>query len=245
MGKSMRDKISESEFVTWYSSTDYFEKKTLKRQETLKEVEDEEGNGIEIEFPDKTCPRIGFIITAPIMYALYYTLPDVQKESKKRLWPLTFIGSMIWLMFFSYLMVWWATRVAQGWGMTDTLMGLTLVAAGTSVPDLLSSVIVAKLGQGDMAVSSSIGSNIFDILIGLPFPWIIYAATIGDGYIRVYSQSLFLSVVILIIMLVAVLVVIRLNKWRLTHKLGWTMFLLWILFVAQDLIRQFCEKCNP
>lgn len=115
MGKSMRDKISESEFVTWYSSTDYFEKKTLKRQETLKEVEDEEGNGIEIEFPDKTCPRIGFIITAPIMYALYYTLPDVQKESKKRLWPLTFIGSMIWLMFFSYLMVWWATRVAQGW----------------------------------------------------------------------------------------------------------------------------------
>lgn len=50
-------------------------------------------------------------------------------------------------------------------------MGLTFLAAGTSVPDLLTSVIVARQGQGDMAVSSSIGSNIFDVLVGLPFPW--------------------------------------------------------------------------
>ena len=45
-------------------------------------------------------------------------------------------------------------------------MGLTFLAAGTSVPDLLSSVIVARQGKGDMAVSSSIGSNIFDVLVG-------------------------------------------------------------------------------
>ena len=43
-------------------------------------------------------------------------------------------------------------------------------------------------------------------------------------------------------MLMLVLVVIRINKWRLTHRLGWTMFVLWILFVAQDLLRQFCEN---
>ena len=53
-------------------------------------------------------------------------------------------------------------------------MGLTLLAAGTSVPDLLSSVIVARMGEGDMAVSSSIGSNIFDILVGLPLPWLCF-----------------------------------------------------------------------
>ncbi len=44
--------------------------------------------------------------------------------------------------------------------------GSTLLAAGTSVPDLISSVIVARKGYGDMAVSSSIGSNIFDITVG-------------------------------------------------------------------------------
>jgi len=51
-------------------------------------------------------------------------------------------------------------------------MGLTFLAAGTSIPDLLSSVIVARQGAGDMAVSSSIGSNIFDVLVGLPLPWL-------------------------------------------------------------------------
>ena len=46
-------------------------------------------------------------------------------------------------------------------------MGLTFLAAGTSIPDLLTSVIVAKKGFGDMAVSSSVGSNLFDITVGL------------------------------------------------------------------------------
>jgi Ca2+/Na+ antiporter len=59
-------------------------------------------------------------------------------------------------------------------GMPDEVMGYTFLAAGTSVPDLMSSVIVAKQGLGDMAVSSSIGSNIFDITFGLPLPWFFW-----------------------------------------------------------------------
>lgn len=45
-------------------------------------------------------------------------------------------------------------------------MGLTFLAAGTSIPDLITSVIVAKKGFGDMAISSSVGSNIFDVTVG-------------------------------------------------------------------------------
>ena len=45
-------------------------------------------------------------------------------------------------------------------------MGLTFLAAGTSMPDLITSVIVAKKGYGDMAVSSSVGSNLFDVTCG-------------------------------------------------------------------------------
>ena len=46
------------------------------------------------------------------------------------------------------------------------IMGLTFLAAGTSIPDLITSVIVARKGFGDMAVSSSVGSNIFDVTAG-------------------------------------------------------------------------------
>lgn len=56
------------------------------------------------------------------------------------------------------------------------VMGLTFLAAGTSIPDLITSVIVARKGFGDMAVSSSVGSNIFDVTVGLvSFAFIFYS----------------------------------------------------------------------
>ena len=87
---------------------------------------------------------------------------------------MTFISAIIWVGIYSYLMVWWATEVGCALGIPDAVMGLTFLAAGTSVPDLLTSVIVARQGKGDMAVSSSIGSNIFVSLILtslLPVEW--------------------------------------------------------------------------
>jgi Ca2+/Na+ antiporter len=60
-------------------------------------------------------------------------------------------------------------------------MGITIIAAGTTTPDVLGSLAVARQGHGDMAISSSIGSNVFDILIGLPLPWFISSAFVEGG----------------------------------------------------------------
>ena len=57
-------------------------------------------------------------------------------------------------------------QVGETFFITEEIMGLTILAAGTSIPDLITSVIVARKGLGDMAVSSSVGSNIFDITVG-------------------------------------------------------------------------------
>ena len=99
------------------------------------------------------------------MITLYYTVPDVRNENWKKWYPVAFVNSIIWIGIYSYFMVWWAEVIGVTFGIPDTVMGLTFLAAGTSIPDLLSSVIVARQGLGDMAVSSSVGSNIFDILI--------------------------------------------------------------------------------
>ncbi len=72
----------------------------------------------------------------------------------------------MWIAFYSYLMVWWATLVGDTFKMPAEIMGLTFLAAGTSIPDLITSVLVARKGLGDMAVSSSVGSNIFDVTVG-------------------------------------------------------------------------------
>ena len=76
-------------------------------------------------------------------------------------------------------MVWWAEVFGIVCYIPTVVMGLTFLAAGTSVPDLLTSVLVAREGKGDMAVSSSVGSNIFDVLVGLPLPWLLASAVNG------------------------------------------------------------------
>ena len=57
-------------------------------------------------------------------------------------------------------MVWMAEVIGELIGLSTSIMGLTFLAAGTSVPDLITSVIVARKGHGDMAVSSSIGQQL-------------------------------------------------------------------------------------
>ena len=92
--------------------------------------------------------KIFFIFQFPLTGAMALTIPDVRKSNLKKYFIFSFINSIIWVGIFSYLMVWWATAVGQTFGIPDAVMGLTFLAAGTSVPDLLTSVIVARQGFG-------------------------------------------------------------------------------------------------
>merc|ERR1712137_1175260 len=141
---------------------------------------------------------------------MYYTIPNCNLPTDRKWAPLSFILSIAWIGIFSWLMVWWATIAGYVFGIPPAVMGLTFLAAGTSIPDLLSSVIVAKQGEGDMAVSSSIGSNIFDVLVGLPLPWLIYTIVFQEPQ-TVKSKGLGISVLVLLGMLVAVVVTIAAN----------------------------------
>jgi len=62
--------------------------------------------------------------------------------------------------------------------MDATVLALIVLAAGTSIPDLLVSLKAAQRGAGDLAVANAVGSNTFDILIGLGLPWAVRAAII-------------------------------------------------------------------
>jgi len=93
------------------------------------------------------------------------------------------------------------------------------------------------MGQGDMAVSSSIGSNIFDILIGLPVPWIIKtsyenANSEEEFFIRIRSRFVPFYVLLLLIMVVTVIISVHFLKWRLNRTLGMAMLSLYFFFIT-------------
>lgn len=74
------------------------------------------------------------------------------------------IGGLIVLVASSRLVVWGAVEIAKAMGMSDLIIGLTVVAVGTSLPELVSSIIAAKKGEDDMAIGNVVGSNIFNTL---------------------------------------------------------------------------------
>lgn len=117
-------------------------------------------------------------------------------------------------------------------GITEEIMGLTILAAGTSIPDLITSVIVARKGLGDMAVSSSVGSNIFDITVGLPFPWLMFSLFNDLSPVAVSSNGLFCAIVLLFLMLLFVIISIGVCKWKMSKLLGSLMFLLYFVFLV-------------
>lgn len=199
------------------------------------ENNEEEGEGedpIDMTFPAKDGWKaiLVYIISFPIMGPLFITLPDTKNEKKKKFFYITFIGSILWIALYSYLMVWWATITGKIFGIPDVVMGLTFLAAGTSVPDLITSVLVAKQGKGDMAVSSSVGSNIFDVTVGLPFPWLLSTMVKGVP-VSVNSGGVACSIGLLFLMLVLVFLSIIVCKWKMTRPMGVFMGILYIGFV--------------
>jgi len=75
------------------------------------------------------------------------------------------IGGIIAIIFGGDMVVDSATEIARTFGLSENLIGLTIVAFGTSLPELVTSMVAAKKGEVDMALGNVIGSNIFNILL--------------------------------------------------------------------------------
>ncbi|NWW05075.1 NCKX2 protein, partial [Oreocharis arfaki] len=202
----------------------------------LQNEEDEEEQPLSLAWPETRRKQVTYLLVLPIVFPLWATLPDVRKPTSRKFFPITFFGSISWIAFFSYLMVWWAHQVGETIGITEEIMGLTILAAGTSIPDLITSVIVARKGLGDMAVSSSVGSNIFDITVGLPLPWLLYAVVNSFAPVTVSSNGLFCAIVLLFIMLLFVILSIASCKWRMNKILGFLMFGLYFVFLIVSVL---------
>ncbi|KAJ1462671.1 Sodium/calcium exchanger protein-domain-containing protein [Pelagophyceae sp. CCMP2097] len=178
------------------------------------------------------------VLLLPLNLLLALTIPDCRVPGKDKYCYCTFIGSIIWIAIYAYFMVWCIQIVGCFLGVSSFIMGLIPLAAGTSVPDLLSSVVVAKQGKGDMAVSSSIGSNIFDVSVGLPLPWLAFTFVHGCP-VQVGGSPMnnAVSVLVLLAMVFLVVTSIAACGWEMSKSLGAIMFGLYFAYCGQEIYR--------
>ena len=124
-----------------------------------------------------------------------------------------------------------ATAIATQFGMSNTLIGLTVVAFGTSLPELVTSIVAAKKGEADLALGNVIGSNIFNILLVLGI-----SSTVRG--ITVQFDSLIDTLLLTIVNLIVLLIVLK-KKSFIGRSVGITMVSMYLVYTAYIILRNY------
>ena len=191
--------------------------------------------------PAMTLGRIdGIILLVVFAFFMYTTLKDGFKhrseseetEDKQNisLWKsilICMIG-LAGIIIGGDLSVDGAKEIARAFGLSEALIGLTIVAFGTSLPELVTSIIAAKKGESDIAVGNVIGSNIFNILLILGLSATILPMNVSSTYLY--------DIVILIIIMIATFIPIAKRK-IVGRGMGITMVITYILYTAYLILR--------
>lgn len=115
------------------------------------------------------------------------------------------VTGLLALMASSKALVWGATIIAQSFGVSDLVIGLTIVAIGTSLPELAASVASAMKGHHEIAIGNVIGSNIFNLLMVMPVPGLI-------THVAVEPDALYRDVPVMLALTAGLLVLFIINR---------------------------------
>ena len=122
---------------------------------------------------------------------------DIPAMGMARAWA-SFLGGLLLLIGSSRVLVWSASNIALSLGVSELVIGLTIVAVGTSLPELAASIASALKGQADMAIGAIVGSNMFNILLVLAIPGLwsdlsLPSAVVGRDMMAVFLTSFVLA----------------------------------------------------
>ena len=130
-------------------------------------------------------------------------VPERISTPQWRTWSRILVGLAV-LIASSRLLVWGASELAAALGVGELVIGLTVVAVGTSLPELAASVASALKGRHDMALGNIVGSNLFNLLLVLAIPALIGGADIGtDAMVRDYGTMVVLTLALFALILIS------------------------------------------
>lgn len=203
--------------------------------------EEDEDDGPTLLGASRPSSALGWVLFPGVWLwstAFRLTILNCAKDRWAKWWPVTFLASVAWIGGISFAMVEAARHAGCIVNIPASVLGLTVLAAGTSVPDALASITVARQGRGDMAVSNALGSNVFDIGLGLGIPWFLGHLILGEPQIIPTQpvSSIVVPVVILCVVLFALLALLAVNRWRLGKLVGFLLLGGYGVFVAYALI---------
>ncbi|MFO7578286.1 MAG: calcium/sodium antiporter [Pelovirga sp.] len=137
---------------------------------------------------------------------------------------------LVLLVLSSRVLVWGAVEIAQAFGVSDLIIGLTIVALGTSLPELASAIAATRKGAHDLVVGNVIGSNIFNTLAVVGIAGIIHPLAIGTEVL--YRDCLLMGALTLSLFLAAVG-----GRYRISRTAGAALLLVYLAYVGYLLLQ--------
>lgn len=163
----------------------------------------------------------------------------LDEEEAEAMGKLTTKQSIFWmvigliaLIISAKLLVWGAVDVARFFGISELVIGLTIVAIGTSLPELAASVTSALKGHHDIAIGNVVGSNIFNLLAVMPIPGLI-------AYTQVQEMALYRdygTMLLLTLLLIAFIYAFRRSK-RIGRAAGGILLLAYMSYLGLLLVQ--------
>jgi K+-dependent Na+/Ca+ exchanger-like protein len=135
------------------------------------EDDDEEHDELWYALPEGMLAKAIFILIVPLKAVFHFTIPDPARRADW--YMVSLVLAVVWLAILAYTMNLALEKIGCALGVSETVMGLTLGAAGTSFPNLYASVLTARAGQAGMSLCQAFGSNTFNICICLGLVWLV------------------------------------------------------------------------
>lgn len=192
------------------------------------------------ETPDGPAGWILYILSLPFLIGFAITIPDCDHPTFtncfKQIYWVSFISCILWIGILCHFMVEWAHECAIILDVDPIVVALVVLATGTSIPDAIGSMVAAKNGEANMAISNAVGSNVFDILLGLGLPWVLSGLIKGEDT-PVLRDGIIEYVVILFATVFLFLLILIVFRWKMNSMVGGMMFFLYCAFVVYCLLK--------
>jgi cation:H+ antiporter len=142
-------------------------------------------------------------------------------------------GGLVLLVAGGELFIQAAISLARSWGFSKLVIGLTIVAAGTSLPEVATSVVAALKGERDLAVGNVVGSNLFNLMCVLGFTGLLAPNGIPVGEAAL-SRDLPVMVLVALACLPLFLIGRSIDRWEGAVLLGcYALYSAWRIFLEQ------------
>jgi len=178
--------------------------------------------------------KLKAFLSSPVLSVIEATMPMGEQRDFS-----LFVVCVFWITLITYFMVDTSNRLGCVINMPPVAFGLIFVAAGTSVPDTISSFAAARAGYGEMCCSNALGSTRINLTMGLGLPWILRGLYTGQAVSVTDTGGLAESVILFILCTLLYCSILGLCKWKLQKPVGVAMLTIFAFYILWVFLRNY------